>query len=179
MTLLELKSFHSRPNKTYKQQSCFPSESLNVLALFRRCLISVIAVGSAPGERPPHHLKEQLVGLPEVVTELPEGLGAQWCMRSAFRLVQALVMSSRQEAVEAFGGVVVEVVWADPRRQVQKPLCLSQLGEGITNECVTVHHVYLLPGEDLQPAGQVQVVQAPLHRFVCRVNVALVEQELL
>lgn len=100
-------------------------------------------------------------------------------MWPAFRLVQALVVSSRQEAVEALGGVVVEVVWADPGLQVQKPLCLSQLGEGIANERVAVHHVDLLPGEDLQPAGQVQVVQAPLQRFVPGINVALVEQELL
>lgn len=182
MTLLELKCFLSstcRPNKTYKRQSSFPVESLKVLALFRRCYISIITAGSAPGKRPPHHLKEQLVGLPEVVTELPEGLGAQRCVRPAFRLIQALVVSSRQQAVEALGGVVVEVVWADPGWQVQKPLGLSQLGEGITNECITVHHVDLLPGEDFQPAGQMQVIQAPLYRFVPGVNVALVKQDLL
>lgn len=100
-------------------------------------------------------------------------------MWPAFRLVQALVVSSRQEAVEALGGVVVEVVWADPGRQVQKPLGFSQLGEGIANERIAVHHVDLLPGEDLQPASQVEVIQAPLQRFIPRVNVTLVDQELL
>lgn len=34
-------------------------------------------------------------------------------MWPAFGLVQALVMSGRQEAVEAFGGVVVEIVGAN------------------------------------------------------------------
>lgn len=135
--------------------------------------------GSAPGKRPPYHFKEQLVGLPEVATKLLKGLGAQWCMRPAFRLVQALVVSSRQEAVEALGGVIVEVVGTDPGRQVQKPLCFSQLREGIPNECIAIHHMDLLPGEDLQPASQVLVIQAPLQRLVPRVNVALVEKELL
>lgn len=68
---------------------------------------------SAPGKRPPHHFKEQLVGLSEVAAEFFEGLRTEWCMRPAFGLVQALVMSGRQEAVEAFGGVVVEIVGAN------------------------------------------------------------------
>lgn len=100
-------------------------------------------------------------------------------MRSAFRLVQALVVSGRQEAVEAFGAVVVEVVRADPGRQVQEPFCFSQLGERIPNECITVHHVDLLPREDLQPAGQMLVVQTPLQGLVTRLDVALAEQEVL
>ncbi len=139
----------------------------------------LFTTGSAPGKRPPHHFKEQLVGLSEVATKLLKGLGAQRRMRPAFRLVQALVVSGRQEAVEALGGVVVEVVGAYPGRQVQKPLSLSQLWEGIPNERVTIHHVDLLPGEDLQPAGQMLVVQAPLQRLIPRINMALVEQELL
>lgn len=151
----------------------------------RRCTGAVssprwlFTTGSAPGERPSYHFEEHLVGLPEVATKLLKGLGAQRRMRPAFGLVQALVVSRRQEAVEALGGVVVEVVGAYPGRQVQKPLCLSQLGEGILNECVAVHHVDLLPGEDLQPAGQMLVVQAPLQRLVGRVDVPLVDQELL
>lgn len=100
-------------------------------------------------------------------------------MRPAFRLIQALVMSGGQEAVEALGGVVVEVIGADPGRQIQKPLCLSQLRKRIPDERIAVHHVDLLPGEDLQPAGQMLVVQAPLQGLVPRVNVALVQQELL
>lgn len=100
-------------------------------------------------------------------------------MWPAFRLVQALVVSGRQEAVEALGGVVVEVAGAYPGRQVQKPLSLPQLREGIPNERVAVHHVELLPGEDLQPAGKMLVVQAPLQSLVPRVNVALVDQELI
>lgn len=88
-------------------------------------------------------------------------------------------MSGRQEAVEALGGVVVEVVGADPWWQVQKPLCLSQLGERIPNERIAIHHVDLLPWEDLQPASQMLVVQAPLQCLVPRVDVALAQQELL
>lgn len=107
------------------------------------------ASGSAPGKRPPNHFEEQLVGLPEVATQLLKGLGAQRRMWPAFRLIQALVVPGRQETVEAFGGVVVEVVGAYPGWQVQKPLSLSQLWEGIPNEGVAVHHVDLLPGEDL------------------------------
>lgn len=87
-------------------------------------------------------------------------------------------MSSRQEAVEALGGVVVEVVRAYPGRQVQKPLCLSQLREGILNEGVAIHHVDLLPGKHLQPAGEMLVVKTSLERLVPGVNVALVDQEL-
>lgn len=100
-------------------------------------------------------------------------------MRPAFGLVQALVVSSRQEAVESLGGVVIEVVRAYPGQQVQKPLGLSQLREWIPNEGVAIHDVDLLPGEDIQPAGEVLVVQAPLQRFVPRVNVALADQKLL
>lgn len=135
--------------------------------------------GSAPGERPPHHFEEQLVGFPEVAAKLLEGLGAERCVRAALGLVQALVVSSRQQAVEALGGVVIEVVWADPGWQVQEPLGLPQLREGIPNERVAVHHVNLLPGEHLQPPGEVLVVQAPLQRLVPGVNVAVVDQELL
>lgn len=62
---------------------------------------------------------------------------------------------------------------------MQEPLGLSQLREGVLNEGVSVHHVDLLPGEQLQPAGEMLVVQAPLQRLVARVNVALVDQELL
>lgn len=96
-------------------------------------------------------------------------------MWPAFRLVQALVVSRRQEAVEALGGVVVEIAWVDPGRQVQKPLCLPQLREGIPNKRISVHHVDLLPGEDLQPAGKVLVIEAPLQCLVSRINMALME----
>lgn len=142
-------------------------------------LHNLAIAGSAPGERPPHHFKEQLVGFPEVAAKLLEGLGAQRCMRAALGLVQALVVSSRQQAVEALGGVVIEVVWADPGWQLQEPLGLPQLREGIPNERIAVHHMNLLPGEHLQPPGEVLVVQAPLQRLVPGVNVAVADQELL
>lgn len=99
-------------------------------------------------------------------------------MWPAFGLVQALVVSRRQEAVEALGGVVIKVVWTYPGWQVQKTLGLSQLREGILNEGVTIHHMDLLPGEDLQPTGKMLMVQTPLQCFIPRVNVALVDQEL-
>lgn len=88
-------------------------------------------------------------------------------------------MSSRQQAVEALGGVVIEVVWADPGRQVQKLLDFPQLREGIPNERVAVHDMDLLPGEHLQPPGEVLVVQTPLQGLVPRVDVTMVDQELL
>lgn len=100
-------------------------------------------------------------------------------MRSAFRLVQALVVSGGQEAVEAFGGVEVKVAGVYPGWKVQEPFRLPQLRERVPNERIAVHHVDLLPGEDLQPAGQVQMVQAPLQRLVAVVDVALVEQQLV
>lgn len=134
---------------------------------------------SAPGERPPHHFKEDLVGFPKVAAELLEGLDAQRRVRPSFGLIQALVVSSRQQAVEALGGVVVEVAWADSGWQVQEPLGLPQLGEGIPNQRVAVHHMDLLPGEYLQPTGEVLVVQAPLQGLVPRVDVTAVDQELL
>lgn len=134
---------------------------------------------SAPGERPPHHVKEHLVGFPKVAAELLEGLGAQRRVRSPFGLIQALVVSSRQQAVEALGGVVIEVVWADPGGQVQEPLGLSQLREGVPDECIAIHHMDLLPGEYLQPTGEVLVVQTPLQGLVPRVDVTMLDQELL
>lgn len=134
---------------------------------------------SAPGERPPDHFEEQLVGFPKVVTKLLESLAAQRCVRPTFGLIQALVMSCRQQAVEALGGVVIEVVWADPGWKVQEPLGLPQLGEGIPNERVTIHHVNLLPGEYLQPTRKMLVVQTPLQGLVPGVNVAVPDQELL
>lgn len=106
-------------------------------------------------------------------------MGAQRCVRPAFGLIQALVVSRRQQAVEALGGVVVEVVWADPGRQLQEPLCLSQLREGIPNERVAVHHMDLLPGEYLQPTGQVLVVQTPLQGLIPRVDATVADEELL
>jgi len=120
-----------------------------------------------------------LVGLPEVAAQLLEGPGAERRVRPALGLVQALVAAGRQEAVEALGGVEVEVVGANPGWQVQKPLRLPQLGEGVPDEGVAVHHVDLLPGEHLQPAGQMLVVQAPLQRLVGGVHAALTDQELL
>lgn len=135
--------------------------------------------GSAPGKRPSHHLKKTFVGLPEVLTELLQGLRAQWSMWSAFRLIQALIMSSGQKAVKAFGGIEVKVVWVYSRWQVKKPFRLPQLWEWIPDKRITIHHMNLLPGEDLQPAGEMQMVQAPLQCLVALVNVALVEQELL
>ena len=134
---------------------------------------------SAPGEGPPHHAEEQPVRLPEVVTELPEGLCAERCMGPAFGLIQALVMTRGQQAVEPLGAVVVEVAGADSGRKAQKPLGLLQLGEGVSDQGVAVHDVDLFPGEHLEPAGQVLVVQAPLQCFVLGVDVSLVEQHLL
>lgn len=135
--------------------------------------------GSAPGEGPPDHLKEQHVGPSEVAAELPEGAAGERRVRPPLGLVQALVVPGGQEAVEALGGVVVEVLRAYPGLEVQEPLGLPQLGEGIPDERVAVHHVDLLPGEDLQPAGQVLVVEAPLQRLVAGVHVALLDQELV
>lgn len=153
--------------------------SLNVLASSGRFVGPLQFIRSAPGERPPHHFEEHFVGLPEVAAELLKGLGAERRMRPPFGLVQALVVPGRQEAVETLGGVVVEVAGAYPGRQVQEPLCLPQLRERVPNEGVAVHHVDLLPWEDLQPARQVLVVQAPLQRLVAGVDVALVEEQLL
>lgn len=117
---------------------------------------------SAPGKGLAHHLKEQLVWLPEVVAELFKGLSAERGMWPAFGLVQALVMSTRQQAVEALSGVVIEIAGANSGWQLQKSLGLPELWEWVSYECITVHHVDLLLGEDLKPAGQVLVVQAPL-----------------
>lgn len=166
------------PTKIHKHQ--FPFRPLS--KTFQHVFVPAVprpGTGSAPRERPPHHLEEQPVGFPEVVAELLEGIGAERCVRPAFGLVQAPVVSRRHQAVEALGGVVVEVVGADSGRQEQEPLGLPQLGEGVPDEGVSVHHVDLLPGEELQPAGQVLVVQAALQRLVARVDVALVDQQLL
>lgn len=140
------------------------SSSLRVLNASHPRYVSDIYIScqSAPGERPSDHFEEQLVGFPKVVTKLPESLAAQRCVRPTFGLIQALVMSCRQKAVEALGGVVIEVVWADPGWKVQEPLGLPQLREGIPNERITIHHVNLLPGEYLQPTGKMLVVQTPL-----------------
>lgn len=88
-------------------------------------------------------------------------------------------MSSRQQAVEALGGVVIEVVGADSGWQVQESLGLPELREGIPNERIAVHHMDLLPGEYLQPTGEVLVVQTPLQGLVPRVDVTMMDQELL
>lgn len=134
---------------------------------------------SAPGEGPPHHAEEQPVRLPEVVAKLPEGLRTERRVRPAFGLIQALVVTRVQQAVEPLGGVVVEVAGADSSGQAQEPFGLLQLGEGVPDQCVPVHHVDLLLREHLQPVRQVLVVQAPLQRFVLGVDVSLGEQDLL
>ena len=113
------------------------------------------------------------------MTQLLEGLHAERRMWPAFGLVQALVVTRGQQAVEPLGGVVVEVAGADSGGQAQEPLGLPQLWEGVSDQRVAVDDVYLFPGEHLQPASQVLVVQAPVQRFVPGVDVSLVQQDLL
>lgn len=55
----------------------------------------------------------------------------------------------------------------------------AEFREGVSDEGLSIHHMDLLPGEHIQPAGQVLVVQAPLQRLVGRVDVALPEQQFL
>lgn len=78
---------------------------------------------SAPGEETSHHFKEQAVGFFEVSAELPEGPGAERSVGPALGLIQTLVMApGREEAVETFSCVEVEVGGSDAGQQVQEPI---------------------------------------------------------
>ena len=104
------------------------------------------------------------------VTE--RGVGA------ALGLIQTvLVPGGGNQAVEALGGVEVEVGGGNAGGQAQEPLSPLELGEGVPDQGVSVHHVDLRPGEAGQPAAQVQVVQTALEGLVGGVHRAVRPQQ--
>lgn len=82
---------------------------------------------------------------------------------------QTLIGSIVPQAVESFRFVEVKVVPAYATIEAQKRLDLLQLRYRILDESITVHHEYLVSGEDFEPPMKVRVVQGYRNRPVRRV----------
>lgn len=91
-------------------------------------------------------------------------------MTAPFALLQTLLRGLVPQAVEAFGVIKVKVVPADARFEPEEILDSAQLWYRVLDQLITVHYEDLLPGEHLQPAMHVSVIERDGHRSVGFVN---------
>lgn len=96
-------------------------------------------------------------------------------MDAALAACQALVEDNvKSQAVESPGGIEVQIIVADPGREVEEALDELQLRQRVCDQTVAVHNVKMFHGEVLQPALQVLGVNAGPYRLILCVHITRV-----
>ena len=128
-------------------------------------------VSSRPRELSLQQLKQLLVVGLEKLVQLVDHRRTDLRVLAPFAGPKTpLVRGVHPHAVEPPRAVEVEHAVVDEVREAEEGLDLVQLGHGIGDESVAVHHVDLLRREGVQPPPEVAVVHADLHGLVPRVH---------
>lgn len=142
------------------------------ISLSRSKVIMVIN-SSWPAECPTNDLVKLLIERVKELLQFSHHRRVHLRVDATFAACQALVEDYvKSQTVKSPGGVEIQVVLADPGREVEETLDELQLGQRVCDQSVPVHDVKLLHGKVLQPALQVFGVDAGPHRFVLGVHLA-------
>lgn len=136
-----------------------------------RNLIGAVQSSSWPVECSTSDLGKLLIeGVKEPLQLSHHGWVHLW-VDAALAACQALVKHNvKSQTVKSPGGVEVQIILADPRREVEKAFNELQLRQRVRDQAVPVHNVELLHWKELQPAFQMFSVDAGSNGFVLCVH---------